>query len=264
MKTRKLIRATFLGTEVSVTLPQSWRELTESDLCRLYKEMAAHPHQDVRLTGLCVLADMSFDCTRRDGDKIFVMIPARSEDGKVFRTVHYLEPEVIGAIMTELDWMLEPGAEPVRLSLMGDHHAVDARLHNLPFGAYLMVENLYQGFVQSGNTEALARIAKILYPGYDGKKFKQTDVINILNWTIQVKNLFSAMFPNFFKPVTDDGGESSMEEICNYQIRALTGGDITKEEQIKGIDCWRALTELDFKAKEAEELRREQTKIKNR
>ena len=39
-------------------------------------------------------------------------------------------------------------------------------------------------------------------------------------------------------------------------IRALTGGDITKEAAIMKMDTWRALTELDAKAREAEELRK--------
>jgi uncharacterized protein YbjQ (UPF0145 family) len=43
----------------------------------------------------------------------------------------------------------------------------------------------------------------------------------------------------------------------NAQIRALTGGDITKEDQILQKDTWRALTELDAKAKDAEELRKQ-------
>ena len=45
-----------------------------------------------------------------------------------------------------------------------------------------------------------------------------------------------------------------MIEAMNAQIRALTGGDITKEGQIRDSDVWRALTELDAKAREADEL----------
>lgn len=33
----------------------------------------------------------------------------------------------------------------------------------------------------------------------------------------------------------------------NAQIRALTGGDVTKERAVLQMDCWRALTELDAK-----------------
>jgi hypothetical protein len=46
----------------------------------------------------------------------------------------------------------------------------------------------------------------------------------------------------------------------NTQIRALTGGDITKEEQVLDMDCWRALTELDAKAKDYEEMERARKK----
>ena len=43
----------------------------------------------------------------------------------------------------------------------------------------------------------------------------------------------------------------------NAQIRALTGGDITKEEAVLSMDTWRALTELDAKAKEVEDIKRQ-------
>ena len=49
---------------------------------------------------------------------------------------------------------------------------------------------------------------------------------------------------------------SQLRESTNAMIRALTGGDITKEEQILKMDTWRALTELDAKAKEADDLRK--------
>ena len=42
----------------------------------------------------------------------------------------------------------------------------------------------------------------------------------------------------------------------NAQIRALTGGDITKEKAVLAMDTWRALTELDAKARDYEELER--------
>lgn len=42
----------------------------------------------------------------------------------------------------------------------------------------------------------------------------------------------------------------------NAQIRALTKGDITKEKEVLHLDTWRALTELDALAKEAEEFNR--------
>lgn len=56
------------------------------------------------------------------------------------------------------------------------------------------------------------------------------------------------------------GGSSNLfaqlRDSTNAQIRALTGGDITKEAAIRQMDTHRALTELDAKAREAEEYRK--------
>ena len=59
---------------------------------------------------------------------------------------------------------------------------------------------------------------------------------------------------NLLGNVPKDIGEE-LRQAMNAQIRALTGGDITKEAAILQMDCWRALTELDAKAREAEEMR---------
>lgn len=260
-----MTRAIFSGTEAVLSLPHSWAELSERELHDLYAAMAASPLSDVRLIGLRVLAGLKLDVSRRDGDKVLVSLPVLSARGKAHRLVFYMQPEVVGSIMAELDWMLEPGAVPVRLPSIGHHSAVDARLRNVPFGDYLMVENLYQGFVQSHNPDALARAARILYPGYHGRRFGRMQLINVLTWLLQIKGMFSARFCNFFRPLaSQECEEATIEDLYNNQIRALTGGDITKEAQIKAIDCWRALTELDFKAKEAEELRQEQAKYCNK
>lgn len=48
-----------------------------------------------------------------------------------------------------------------------------------------------------------------------------------------------------------------LRTAMNAQIRALTGGDITKEEAVLSMDTWRALTELEAKAKEAEDIKRQ-------
>ena len=39
------------------------------------------------------------------------------------------------------------------------------------------------------------------------------------------------------------------------QIRALTDGDVTKLQAVYDTACWDAITELDNKAREAEEFR---------
>ena len=79
------------------------------------------------------------------------------------------------------------------------------------------------------------------------------------------------LFPHFFQPMSSDnggnllGGSSNLyaqlRDSTNAQIRALTGGDVTKEEAIKKMDTHRALTELDAKARESEEYRKHSKSI---
>ena len=78
-----------------------------------------------------------------------------------------------------------------------------------------------------------------------------------------IKDVLAKAFPHFFKKVdlTDpDGGGFDFMESVNVQIRALTDGDVTKEQLIFDTDCWRALTELDAKSKESEDLRKKMKK----
>ena len=68
--------------------------------------------------------------------------------------------------------------------------------------------------------------------------------------------LLAEQWPFFFRKV--DAGIEEMDidlmGAMDAQIRALTEGDITKEETIKRLPCWRALTELNQKAREAKEF----------
>jgi len=74
---------------------------------------------------------------------------------------------------------------------------------------------------------------------------------------------------HFFQPVSnasvDDGNMfeqqqtqyEQLQNAVNAQIRALTKGDVTKEQYIRdNVDTWTALAELDASAKESEELNR--------
>lgn len=57
------------------------------------------------------------------------------------------------------------------------------------------------------------------------------------------------MLPYFFRKVDADIEEMDIDLMgaMDTQIRALTEGDITKEETIKQLPCWRALTEPEPK-----------------
>ena len=67
-------------------------------------------------------------------------------------------------------------------------------------------------------------------------------------------------YKHFFVTVENASTQNMQERLqqnMNNQIRALTKGDITKEQQVLAMDVHRALVELDAQAREYEELKRE-------
>ncbi len=226
-------------------MPRSWAELSPLELEQVYRIMATVTTDALllavfrKLAGIRIVREMpdgGFLCVA--GDRDFI-----------------LTPEQMLAVYDELEWLSTPGNTPVRLDNMRGCSAVDAQLHGVKFGDYLALENSYQGYLHSRQEKALRGAAAILYPGLAiTKPLCDLERFVILQWLVQLKNMFAGIFVNLFKV---DGGEGDVSplEIMNNEIRALTGGDVTKESIVLDTDCWRALTELDFKAKEAEDFK---------
>ena len=73
-----------------------------------------------------------------------------------------------------------------------------------------------------------------------------------MNWHLKFKYLFRK------KAESDDDDEltpPNMLEMVTNQVRMLTDGDITKNKQILAANTWDALSELDNKGREYEELK---------
>lgn len=237
---------------IDVKVPTSWAEMSQDELLLAYKALASgSPRADL----LFFMRHARAKVLRwEDGA---ALCRFRCNAGGKTRLVRCrVTPEQLAELLEPLAFLSDPGRVPVRLDQWHGARAVNAELHGVSFGNYLRLENLYQGFLASGDEEAVAAMASILYPGIKPRHIDKVFVVNVLQWMVQVKGLFTDLFRDFFKPAGEAGEEPTMLEVMNSEIRALTGGDVTKEEIILDIDCWRALTELDFKAKEMEEMKR--------
>ena len=124
------------------------------------------------------------------------------------------------------------------------------------------MERHYQRFLASRSEQSVDLLASFLYRRPD---FSRPDEITLtpaerlatVAWYAHVKYVMSHAFPHLFRRADGDADTSDVAVLnsINTQIRALTDGDVTKEAEVKRVDCWRALTELDAKAREAEELK---------
>ena len=182
-----------------------------------------------------------------------------------------LEAWQVQSMIRQFDFIDPFDGMDVRLERIHGCRAVDDSLDNYPFGDYLMAEQYYQLAVGSGKPEMIGKLARLLYlrtrhHGFlwlrrrdvhpDRLELSPAEQMGTLRWFAHVKSVFAERWPDFFRRVDADAGELDIDlgGAMDAQIRALTEGDITKEETIRRLPCWRALTELNQKAREAREF----------
>lgn len=246
---------------INVTLPKSWSELSQKELAGVYKIIVScggtTDDYGVKFRVFALLSGVRVERFDKKNDRAVLRFRIKGRARRchvdIMQLVELLEP---------LDFIDTPGEMPVCLEkLCGREVAVDSQFHGLEFSKYLTIENRYQGYISSMKIEALLPVAEILYSGFRIGKHKPKDfeIYALTQWLVQIKAMFTDRFPNFYRPASGESG-APMLEVMNNQIRALTGGDVIKEAEVLGTDCWRALTELDYKAKEAEEYKRQMSK----
>ena len=126
----------------------------------------------------------------------------------------------------------------------------------ITFGDYIRLENYYQGYLMSHDDRAVDAMVAILYPGLDTSHLDPCIRYGTVLWMVSVKKLFARLFPDFLRPASPnaDGTPPDMRAVMVAEIRALTGGDVTKNAAVLESDAWDALTELNEKAREAREF----------
>lgn len=225
----KTAKPTPPSSSVEITLPTSWQQLDDTTLRYVITLLTEGMTHDAVKTYLLYRLAGSADLTTVGSQQLAIAT-------------------------TALDFIDQPPSVPVRITQWQGHKAFRADLQGLPFQSYLQIENLYQGYLMSKNPEALTIIGTVLYDG-----LRTSDHVfhyNILMWIAGVKALFTDKWPHLFRSADATTLDTpDMEEIMNAEIRALTGGDITKESVILQSDCWRALTELNEKARESQKLK---------
>ncbi len=256
-----MIRPTFSanGDRLSFVLPKAWHELSQRELAMVFRSMERNPEpSQAKLAVLLHLTGLEISYREVSNWRCKVRVV---REGQAATVSFLLSCEEMAWMIEQLDWLGTPGIVPVRLQELTSKGrervtALTADLHGVKFSTYLIAENCYQGVLMSRSDEAVQQLATTLYPGLK-RTLKAWEQLMVLQWWAQVKGMFADLFPHFFKPGgAEDGDTPDMRTIMDNQIRALTGGDITKEKEVLDMDVWRALTELNAKAKEAEEFKK--------
>ena len=170
--------------------------------------------------------------------------------------VYRVKASDIAMAAMALDFITDPPTMPQLLPELADKQAKDAELHGVPFAHYLQIENYMQQYLRTKDATLLTPVLAILYEdNLQEEDIDDTARYMVLHWYNGLKPFLAQTFPDLFRPVAGaEGEEPDLQEIMLAQIRALTGGDVTKEEQVLNGDTWTALAELNAKAREAKEV----------
>lgn len=229
MKTRKKTPPT---SSIDLELPTSWAGLSDGHL--MY---------------VCVLFAM--ECYTHDEIKAMLLTRIAQAAGMSLKNAPVLS---LADLCSTFDWIEEAPTAPVRTQELHGFEAVHPLLSGVPFSQYLALENYYQGFLLSQNNAALDKAAAILYPGFKGE-LSPAERYMLLLWLIGLKATHAHLFPELFRSSDNNFSEPpDQREVMNAEIRALTGGDITKTEAVLRADTLDALTELNAKAKETRQM----------
>ena len=240
----------------SITLPTSWASLSDKQLLMVYS-LFARDLSAPEVKTLCLMKWNKLEVLNEHPRKTFLV-----KQGK--REVN-LTSKQIQAATAALDFLDTFPSEPIRFARIGRHRALPADFEGVPFEKFLYADNLYAGFLHTKQDILLLQMAQVLYDS-DNIKPSQAQLVSIFYWFASLKQYLAMLFPHFFQPMPSDNGGNllggspnlfaQLRDSTNAQIRALTGRDVTKEAFIKKMDTHRALTELDAKAREAEEYRK--------
>lgn len=239
---------TFSDDTVDIHIPKSWDDMNQAQLRYALYVLSVFTSDVAKIYMLCRFGAFRVLLKNNEGWLCY----ARDSHGRNVR--FQLFNWQIDSFAHQLDFVDTSDNMHIRLDrLQNRGRAVDAMLHDVPFIDYLTMDNYYQSYIVTNDVTHLVELANILYR----TKFSHlTDmsVLAVITWWSAVKYEFAKQFKYLFRPAKSLAAVD-MQELMNSEIRGLTGGDVTKEDAVLHQDCWRALTELDCKARECAELK---------
>lgn len=225
--------------KIILDLPKGWDDLAPDQLQYIYT-LLAEGHSMERVKALLMFRIGKWSLS--DGRQLSL------------HDVAQIDIHVLADALRHLDWMDAPANPPVRLLVIDGHACTaDPQLHQVDFGTYLILENLWQAYLrQPENLRPIAQLNDYLY---GAPLDTPLAIYNTTAWFAAIKALFEHTWPDLFKPSPSTGGAEvpDMAEVMNAELRALTGGDVTKEAAVRAVGCWRALEELNAKVKESKQ-----------
>lgn len=111
---------------------------------------------------------------------------------------------LITEVTQSMEWLGDFPVYPVRLSRIGLHRPIPANFQGVPFGTFLALDNLYQGYLQTRKHDIAIEMAKIMYQSGHIRHLSKVEETNVFYWFTSIKRYFASMFTHFFQQTEDD------------------------------------------------------------
>ena len=231
--------------ELDLSVPTAWEQLTPAQYESVLDALSGAPNETAgRLIAFCRLAGITIQRAHgADTDLV--------SGGRSFRinTAEFCHAVSVGS-----EWMTQPPLAPIRPDKVLGGEALNAEFHSVKFGVFLQAENLWQRLCateeKGDKLSLLDDLSNIIFEGITTHSDYSRTAAAL--WWAGLKNHLSRIFCNLYRPAVGESDGDLLSAML-AQVRALTGGDVTKEEAVLNVDTWTALAELDAKAKEARE-----------
>lgn len=273
---------------INLSLPCSWSELTPRQLRFVFGLISSgmtseeiKMHCFLKFAGLKVIGRKQNIPSQPAAEEYLV------SHKKIYFHISALQ---IAEFLPVLDFLTKIPEEPVLLPSFCRRRHIDPYLQGVPFEQYIVLDNLFQGYLSTNDESLLSQMLDIVYPKKKNlssffpfifsflffnsslARAKARGTTAVFYWFTALKDYFAREFSEFFRPISQNGEsgnllggsstEQSVRQAVDAQIRALTKGDVTKEKEILALDTWRALTELNAQAREYRELEAQMNKHK--
>ncbi len=236
---------------LNLIMPAGWTDLSQAQLKFVFSLLCLRiPPDEAKMLALMRLARVKVVC-RHGADRYLIQVGKREAA---------VRPAQFAELLSLLDWLVDIPPFPVRLEVIRRHKARPADFSEVPFGVFLICENLYQGFLRLKDFNLVDQMAFHLYPGLRAS-LKDFERASVIYWFAALKGFFARRFPDFFVPADVSApadnlleprfaSADALQQNVDAMIRALTKGDVSKEALILDLDCIRALTELNAQARD--------------
>ncbi len=236
---------------LDLTLPRSWSDLDDSRLRYAYALKHAGLHTPGEIRALCLVRFAGLHPVRGRAPQDCCLL-------RRGRRVYCVPRRLLAVAAEGLSFLDGVPDTPVRLSVWKGCKAASPMLYEMDFGTYLRIENYWQAFLASHDEGAVDRMSVLLYEGLAPQDAADGLLrYAVACWYSALKEVLAGKFPHLFRHAGGaDAQPPDMAAVMNAELRALTGGDVTREQAVRAVGCWRALEELNAKAREAEEFNR--------